>query len=81
MRVKDTRPMDQGWENVCESVFTEGRYTEYNLWTDKNVAASVNVINTIKREKAAGSRWFFYGKTSSFFARICTPSMWDLFLH
>lgn len=63
--VKDTRPVVQQWEDVCESVFMGGRYTEYNLWTDKIAAASANVIKT-KRKKAAGIRWFFNGTTAFF---------------
>lgn len=65
--MKDTRPAVQQWEDVCESVFMGGRYTEYNLWTDKIAAASANVIKTIKWEKAAGIRWFFSGTTAFFF--------------
>lgn len=64
--MKDTRPVVQQWEDVCESVFMGGRYTEYNLWTDKIATASANVIKTIKWEKAAGIRWFFNGTTAFF---------------
>lgn len=52
--MKDTRPRVQQWEDVCESVFMGGRYTEYNLWTDKIAAASANVIKTIKWEESGG---------------------------
>lgn len=78
--VKDTRPVVQRWEDVCESVFMGGRYTEYEMWTDKFAAASAIVIKTIKWEKAAGIRWFFYGITA-FFARVCPPCMQDLFVY
>lgn len=78
--MKDTRPVVQQWEDVCESVFMGGRYTEYNLWTDKIATASANVIKTIKWEKAAGIRWFFNGTTAFFFARLCTSCMQDLFV-
>lgn len=44
----------QQWEDVCESVFMGGRYTEYNLWTDKIAAASANVIKTIKQQESGG---------------------------
>lgn len=54
MLVKDTRPIVWRREDVCESVFMGGRYTEHNLWMDKIVAASADVTKMIKQEEAGG---------------------------
>lgn len=54
MPVKDTRPIVQRREDVCESVFMGGRYTEHDSWMDKVVAPSAYVIKMIKQQEAGG---------------------------